>query len=171
MTFYFLASYLDVFKFKLPEWLFQELDVGKNSWQLFSLFLPVLLISLVAWFGKIWLFVESERAEQAYKRKNFLSRQNIAYFKFCQPEFFTEKVVIRLTNGGIQNKSVLTARYLMIEFCKLKLVFARVNPNKLNKLIWEQTIGKNLWTIPIFSKSLSYLKNSRSNLFAYNLRT
>ena len=86
-----------------------------------------------------------------WKKSGFLQNRKKA------DKAFNEKIEMRLTYRGIQVKSVLNAGYLVIVLSQRgKLIFARVNPNKFDELNWEQAIGKDPWTMPIFSKNMSY---------------
>ena len=73
MTFPYLANSLDDFKSNLPGWLFQDLVAGNNGWQILSFFLSVLLVWVVARFGKAWLSTQSEQASEASTKKVFFS--------------------------------------------------------------------------------------------------
>lgn len=84
--------------------------------------------------------------------------------------FSTGKVQWRVTDRGLQVGSLLVAGDRMIVLGQRgELVFARVNPAKFEELFREQAIGGRCWTMPVFSNGVLYLRNSRGDLFAYDL--
>ena len=91
---------------------------------------------------------------------------------FVCMNFSTGNVEWRVTDRGLQVGSLLVAGDRMIVLGQRgELVFARVNPDKFDELFREQAMGGRCWTMPVLSNGLLYLRNSRGDLFAYNLRS